>query len=172
MQVQFSVVKKGELKMSNFENTIKIDQCNHEIAIGLSLLLSDTYTLYLKTHKFHWNVTGIMFPVLHGVFQSQYLDLALAVDLIAERIRTKGVKAPGSYSEYLKLSTIKDSIKDRSSHQMIEDLLIDQATVILTAKNLVGIASECKDLATIDLLSKRIESHEKYSWMLRSMIES
>jgi starvation-inducible DNA-binding protein len=151
---------------------IGIDEKNREeIAKGLSTLLADTYTLYLKTHNFHWNVTGPMFRTLHLMFEEQYNELALAVDVIAERIRSLGVKAPGSYQEFAKLTTIKESIGDISAEQMIADLVQGQESVVRTARNIFKIVDECHDEPTADLLTQRMQTHEKTAWMLRSLLE-
>ena len=151
---------------------IGIDQkSREEIAKGLSNLLADTYTLYLKTHNYHWNVTGPMFPTLHVMFETQYTELALAVDVIAERIRTLGVKAPGTYTEFAKLSSIKETTGDLSAQQMIADLLSGQESVVKTARSIFPVVHESHDEPTADLLTQRMQSHEKTAWMLRSMLE-
>jgi starvation-inducible DNA-binding protein len=147
------------------------EKSREEIAKGLSTLLADTYTLYLKTHNFHWNVTGPMFRTLHLMFEEQYNELALAVDVIAERIRSLGVKAPGSYQEFAKLTTIKESIGDISAEQMIADLVQGQESVVRTARNIFKIVDECHDEPTADLLTQRMQTHEKTAWMLRSLLE-
>lgn len=143
-----------------------------EIAEGLSRLLADSYTLYLKTHNYHWNVTGPMFQTLHLMFETQYTELALAVDVIAERIRSLGAKAPGSYSAFARLSTIKEAEGDISAVEMITDLVKAQESVIKTARSLFPAADEAHDEATADLLTQRIQLHEKTAWMLRSLLES
>ncbi|NOT80915.1 MAG: DNA starvation/stationary phase protection protein [Bacteriovoracaceae bacterium] len=148
------------------------EKSREEIAKGLSRLLADTYTLYLKTHNFHWNVTGPMFQTLHVMFEGQYNELALAVDAIAERIRSLGVKAPGSYAEFTKLTVIKESVGDLSATQMIADLVLGQEAVIRTARGLFSIVDEAHDEPTADLLTQRMQIHEKTAWMLRSMLES
>ena len=151
---------------------IGIDQkSREEIAKGLSNLLADTYTLYLKTHNYHWNVTGPMFPTLHVMFETQYTELALAVDVIAERIRTLGVKAPGTYTEFAKLSSIKETTGDLSAQQMIAELLSGQESVVKTARSIFPVVHESHDEPTADLLTQRMQSHEKTAWMLRSMLE-
>ena len=151
---------------------IGIDEKSREqIAKGLSHLLADTYTLYLKTHNYHWNVTGPMFPTLHVMFEAQYMELALAVDLIAERIRTLGVKAPGTYAEFAKLSSIKETTGDLSAQQMIAELVSGQESVVKTARSIFPIVDESHDEPTADLLTQRMQSHEKTAWMLRSMLE-
>ncbi len=141
------------------------------IAQGLSRLLADTYTLYLKTHNFHWNVTGPMFQTLHVMFEGQYTELSQAVDLIAERIRALGVKAPGSYQEFIKLTSIKESVGDFNANQMISDLVHGQESVIKTARELFPRVDESHDEPTADLLTQRMQIHEKTAWMLRSMLE-
>lgn len=152
---------------------IGIDEKNREeIAKGLSRLLADTYTLYLKTHNFHWNVTGPMFQTLHTMFEGQYNELALAVDEIAERIRALGVKAPGTYAEFLKLSSIKENQGDLSANQMIAELVAGQEAVVRTARGIFPIVDESNDQPTADLLTRRMNDHEKTAWMLRSMLES
>lgn len=151
---------------------IGIDEKHREeIAKGLSTLLADTYTLYLKTHNFHWNVTGPMFRTLHLMFEEQYNELALAVDVIAERIRSLGVKAPGSYQEFSKLTTIKESVGDISANQMIAELVQGQEAVIKTARSIFPMVDECHDEPTADLLTQRMQTHEKTAWMLRSLLE-
>lgn len=142
-----------------------------QIAKELSRFLAETYTLYLKTHKYHWNVTGPMFQTLHLMFEQQYNDLALAVDGIAERIRVLGVKAPGSYQEFAELSSIKDdSSKDVLAINMIENLLKDHEQVARTAKSILPLLEGANDEGTNSLLGGRIEFHEKTAWMLRSLI--
>ncbi len=141
------------------------------IADGLSRLLADTYTLYLKTHNYHWNVTGPMFNTLHLMFETQYNELALAVDLIAERIRALGVSAPGSYAAFAKLSSIQESDKVPGATDMIADLVKGQETVVRTARKIFPVADGAHDEATADLLTQRIQLHEKTAWMLRSMLE-
>ncbi|GAA5168023.1 Dps family protein [Viridibacterium curvum] len=142
-----------------------------KIAEGLSRLLADTYTLYLKTHYFHWNVTGPMFNTLHLMFETQYTELSLAVDLIAERIRALGHFAPGSYSEYAKLSSIKEADGVPKANEMIKQLVEGQEAVVRTARSIFAAAEKASDEATADLLTQRIQLHEKTAWMLRSMLE-
>ena len=142
-----------------------------QIAKGLSHLLADTYTLYLKTHNFHWNVTGPMFQTLHLMFETQYNELALAVDLIAERIRSLGVNAPGTYSEFAKLSSIKETPGVPKAEDMIKLLVEGQEAVVRTARSLYPAAEKAADEATSDLLTQRIQLHEKTAWMLRSLLE-
>lgn len=140
------------------------------IAEGLSRLLADTYTLYLKTHKYHWNVIGPMFQTLHLMFETQYNELALAVDLIAERIRALGVLAPGSYSEFSKLASISEDADTPSATDMIQRLVDGQEAVVRTARSLYPTANNANDEVTADLLTQRIQIHEKTAWMLRSLL--
>jgi starvation-inducible DNA-binding protein len=143
-----------------------------EIAEGLSRLLADTYTLYLKTHSFHWNVTGPMFNTLHLMFETQYNELALAVDLIAERIRALGFPAPGSYAQYAALTSIKEATDVPKAEEMIRQLVAGQETVVRTARSVFPAAEKVGDEPTADLLTQRMQLHEKTAWMLRSMLES
>ncbi len=143
-----------------------------EIALGLSNLLADSYSLYLKTHKFHWNVTGPMFQTLHTLFETQYTELAQAVDTIAERIRVMGIKAPGSYREFMELSSIKEEEpNDIGANEMLQSLLHGHEQVVRTAKKILPILDGANDEGTVGLLGTRIETHEKTTWMLRSLIE-
>ena len=143
----------------------------HAIAQGLSALLADTYTLYLKTHYFHWNVTGPMFQTLHLMFETQYNELALAVDSIAERIRALGVQAPGTYREFMALSSIEESEGVPKAIEMISQLVEGQEAVVRTARSLYALVEQAHDEATADLLTQRIQLHEKTAWMLRSLLE-
>jgi starvation-inducible DNA-binding protein len=142
-----------------------------EIAAGLSRLLADTYTLYLKTHYFHWNVTGPMFQTLHLMFETQYTELALAVDLIAERIRALGFTAPGSYTEYAKLSSIPETTTVPKAEEMIKLLVEGQESVCRTARSIFPVLEKASDEPTADLLTQRLQIHEKTAWMLRSLLE-
>lgn len=142
-----------------------------EIAKGLSRLLAETYTLYLKTHKYHWNVTGPMFQSLHLMFEGHYNDLALAVDEIAERIRVLGVKAPGSYTEFAELSSVKDDPSNQlEATSMIANLLKDHEQVTRTAKSILPLLENANDEGTNSLMGARIEYHEKTAWMLKSLL--
>ncbi|MBD2159742.1 DNA starvation/stationary phase protection protein [Limnothrix sp. FACHB-881] len=141
------------------------------IAAGLSRVLADTYTLYLKTHNFHWNVTGPMFNTLHLMFEGQYTELALAVDLIAERIRSLGFPAPGSYSEYAKLTSIPEAEGVPSAEVMIAQLVEGQEAVVRTARAVFPLADAANDEPTADLLTQRLQIHEKNAWMLRSLLQ-
>ncbi len=142
-----------------------------KVAEGLSRLLADSYTLYLKTHKFHWNVTGPMFQTLHLMFETQYTELATAVDSIAERIRALGFFAPGSYAEFAKLSSIKESEGLPKAEEMIRQLVEGQEAVVRTARSVFPAAEKAGDEATADLLTQRIQLHEKTAWMLRSLLD-
>ena len=141
------------------------------IAGGLSRLLADTYTLYLSTHNFHWNVTGPMFQTLHLMFETQYNELALAVDLIAERIRALGAKAPGSYAEFGRLTSISEEEGERTATDMIRDLLAGQEAVVRTARELFPVVDGAHGEPTADLLTQRMQVHEKTAWMLRSLLD-
>ena len=141
------------------------------IADGLSRLLADTYTLYLKTHNFHWNVTGPMFQTLHLMFETQYNELALAVDQIAERIRALGVRAPASYHEFAKLSSVLEDDDEPDAHEMIRRLVRGQETVVRTARSVFDAVGRAHDEPTADLLTQRMQVHEKTAWMLRSLLE-
>ncbi|MNK72783.1 DNA protection during starvation protein [compost metagenome] len=142
------------------------------IAQGLSRLLADTYTLYLKTHNFHWNVTGPMFQTLHLMFETQYNELALAVDLIAERIRSLGFPAPGTYAEFAHLSSIPETSGVPKAQEMIRLLVEGQEAVIRTARSVFPLADQASDEPTADLLTQRLQVHEKTAWMLRSLLEA
>ncbi len=142
-----------------------------KIASGLSRLLADTYTLYLKTHNFHWNVTGPMFQTLHLMFEQHYNELWTAVDLIAERIRSLGVQAPGSYSEFASLSSIKESRGHVKAEDMVRLLVEGHEAVIRTARSIFKTAEKAQDQVTLDLLTQRMQVHEKTAWMLRSLSE-
>lgn len=140
------------------------------IAEGLSRLLADTYTLYLKTHNFHWNVTGPMFNTLHLMFEGQYNELALAVDSIAERIRALGFAAPGTYAAYARLSSIQEEEGVPDAQQMIRLLVQGQEAVVRTARSIFPLADKAADEPTADLLTQRMQVHEKTAWMLRSLL--
>ncbi|TWI58598.1 starvation-inducible DNA-binding protein [Pseudomonas duriflava] len=146
------------------------EQDRAAIAEGLSRLLADTYTLYLKTHNFHWNVTGPMFNTLHTMFETQYTELAVAVDDIAERIRALGFMAPGTYSAYSKLSSIKEEEGIPDAQDMIRLLIQGQEAVIRTARGIFPAADKASDEPTADLLTQRMQIHEKTAWMLRSLL--
>jgi starvation-inducible DNA-binding protein len=138
---------------------------------GLSRLLADTYTLYLKTHNFHWNVTGPMFQTLHLMFEQQYNELWLAVDLIAERIRALDQPAPASYAAYARLSSIPEEDGVPAATEMVRQLVAGQEAVVRTARKVLPVAERAGDQVTIDLLTQRMQVHEKTAWMLRSLLE-
>lgn len=142
-----------------------------ELADGLSILLADSYTLYLKTHGFHWNVTGPMFQTLHALFETEYNELALAVDAIAERIRALGFPAPASYTAFTKLASIAETDNVPSALDMIRLLVEGHEAVIRTARKVVSTAEAAHDAATADLVTQRLQLHEKTAWMLRSLLE-
>ncbi len=141
-----------------------------EIVAGLSKLLADSYTLYLKTHNYHWNVTGPMFQTLHLMFETQYTELALAVDLIAERIRALGFPAPGTYSQFSKLTSIENEEGVPQANAMIQKLLEANETVVRTARAVFPVVDRAGDEPTADLLTQRMQIHEKTAWMLRSLL--
>lgn len=141
-----------------------------QIAEGLSRALADSYTLYLKTHNFHWNVTGPQFQALHAMFEQHYSELALAVDELAERIRALGVYAPGSYAQFSKLTSISEETGIPDSEEMVRQLVHGHEAVARTARGVLPAAQEAGDEATVDLLVGRMKVHEKTAWMLRSML--
>jgi starvation-inducible DNA-binding protein len=147
------------------------EQDRKAIAQGLNRLLADTYTLYLMTHNFHWNVKGPMFNTLHLMFEGQYNELALAVDLIAERIRALGYPAPGTYAEFSTLSSIKEVKGVPTATTMIKHLVTGQEAVIKTARSLFPVVEKVSDEPTADILTQRMQIHEKTAWMLRSLLE-
>ncbi|MCH9696432.1 MAG: DNA starvation/stationary phase protection protein [Gammaproteobacteria bacterium] len=140
------------------------------IAAGLAHLLADSYSLYLKTHNYHWNVEGPMFNTLHLMFEGQYIELATAVDEIAERIRALGVKAPGSYSEFAELTSVQEAEGNESADDMIRQLVIGQEAIVRTARKIFPVAADANDEPSADLLTQRMQIHEKNAWMLRSML--
>ena len=139
-----------------------------EIAQGLARLLADTYTLYLKTQGFHWNVTGPMFRSLHLMFEEEYIELRDAADEIAERIRALGHPSPGSFGEFAKLSSVTDEERTPEALEMVRKLVAGHEAVIRTAREVVATAEAAGDVATADLGTQRIQIHEKTAWMLRS----
>ena len=141
------------------------------IANGLSRLLADTYVLYLKTHSFHWNVEGPMFQTLHLMFMGQYTEAWNAIDPIAERIRSLGHYAPGSYRQYVKLATVKETDGVPKAGKMIAELIAGQETVARTARSVLPLADAANDQPTLDLLTQRLDIHEKNAWMLRSLLK-
>lgn len=147
------------------------DDNRAKIADGLSRLLADSYTLYLKTHNFHWNVTGPMFNTLHTMFMAQYTELHTAVDDIAERIRALGFHAPGSYSQFAALTRVAEETGVPKAQDMIRQLVDGHETVARTARSLFPILEEAGDEPSADLLTQRMQIHEKTAWMLRSLLE-
>ncbi len=146
---------------------------NQHVVRGLEKLLADSYVLYLKTHGYHWNVTGPMFTTLHTLFEQQYMELADAVDEVAERIRALGVRAPGSYAQFLELATVAEDRSVPVAEDMIRSLVSDSSIVVSSARQLVRAAEGAGDDASGDLGIRRIEIHEKAAWMLRShLVES
>jgi starvation-inducible DNA-binding protein len=142
-----------------------------EIAQGLSRLLADTYVVYLKTHNFHWNVEGPMFQTLHQMFMEQYTETWNAIDLVAERIRSLGHYAPGTYKEYLQLARVKETPGQPKAEQMVKLLIEGQEAVVRTAREVLPLAERADDQPTLDLLTQRMQVHEKNAWMLRSLLK-
>jgi starvation-inducible DNA-binding protein len=141
------------------------------IAAGLARLLADTYVLYLKTHNFHWNVEGPMFQTLHQMFMEQYTETWNAIDLVAERIRSLGHYAPGTYKEYLGLARIRETAGVPKAEQMVKLLIEGQEAVVRTAREVLPLAERGDDEPTLDLLTQRMQVHEKNAWMLRSLLK-
>lgn len=148
------------------------DSDRQAIATGLSHLLADSYTLYLKTHNFHWNVTGPMFQTLHVMFMQQYTEIWNALDLIAERIRALGYPAPGTYKEFMALASVKESEGIPPANDMIVQLIEGQEAVTRTARLVFEVANQANDQPTADVLTQRLLIHEKNAWMLRSLLEN
>jgi starvation-inducible DNA-binding protein len=154
------------------EINIGIDSKNRQqIAGALSKVLADTYTLYMKTHNFHWNVKGPMFQTLHLMFEQQYSELWLAVDAVAERIRALGFPAPGTYKQLVALSSISEDDGVPKAEDMIRRLVEGHETTARTARDTFKLAAEINDQPTCDLLTQRMQIHEKTAWMLRSLVE-
>jgi starvation-inducible DNA-binding protein len=147
------------------------DGDRQKIANGLSALLADSYTLYLMTHNFHWNVTGPKFNDLHNMFMGQYTEQWNALDIIAERIRALGHPAPGTYKEFVKLASIKEVDGVPKALDMVRHLVAAQEATARTARKLFTLVNEANDQPTADLLTQRLEIHEKTAWMLRSLLE-
>lgn len=157
--------------MADVMNTGISSKDRAAIAQGLSRLLADTYVLYLKTHNFHWNVEGPMFQTLHTLFMGQYTEAWNAIDLVAERIRSLGHYAPGTYKEYLKLARIKETEGVPKARKMVELLIEGQEAAVRTARELLPIAERADDQPTLDLVTQRMQVHEKNAWMLRSLLK-
>ncbi|TYT23079.1 DNA starvation/stationary phase protection protein [Luteimonas viscosa] len=150
------------------------DKDRRQIAKELSKFLADSYTLYLKTHNFHWNVTGPMFNALHNMFEAQYTEQWTALDDIAERIRALGFNAPGSYAEFVKLSSITEEAGATEApewREMVRQLVVGNEAVCRTARKALDVADDADDAPTEDLLTQRLQTHEKYAWMLRSLLQ-
>ena len=157
--------------MTDLTIDIGIDEADRQaITDGLSRLLADSYTLYLKTHNYHWNVTGPMFQSLHLMFETQYNELAIAVDLIAERIRSLGSPAPASYREFAALSSIREDDDSPDATEMLRRLVKGQESVARTARSVFPAVEQAHDQPTADLLAQRLQIHEKTAWMLRSLL--
>jgi starvation-inducible DNA-binding protein len=142
------------------------------IAEGLSALLADSYTLYLMTHNFHWNVTGPQFNSLHAMFMGQYTEQWNAIDVIAERIRAVGFPAPGTYGEFARLTSIREPEGVPDANEMVRQLVVAQEATARTARNLFPVVDAARDQPTADVLTQRINVHEKTAWMLRSLLEA
>ncbi len=150
------------------------DKDRAAIAEALSRVLADAYTLYLKTHNFHWNVTGPMFNTLHTMFEVQYSEQWTALDAIAERIRALGFHAPASYAEFARLSSIPEApgmAEPPAWHEMVQQLVDGNEAVCRTARHALEIADDADDAPSEDLLTQRLQTHEKYAWMLRSLLQ-
>jgi starvation-inducible DNA-binding protein len=157
---------------ASYQIDIGIDSKERKvIAEGLSQLLADTYSLYLKTHNFHWNVVGPRFRELHLMFEEQYTELATAVDVIAERIRTLGFPAPGTYTEFAKMSAVVETTGVPTANEMIRILTEDNETVVRTARRILPRAQDAGDESTASLIADRMVVHEKTAWMTRSLLE-
>jgi starvation-inducible DNA-binding protein len=162
----------GTAISSDTDIHIGIDEgARKEIATGLSRLLADSYTLYLKTHNFHWNVTGPMFQTLHLLFETQYTELWQAVDLVAERIRAIGAYAPGTYRELAALTSIAETEGVPAATDMIKLLVQGNEAVVRTARSLFPVIEKAGDQVSADLLTQRLQVHEKNAWMLRSLLQ-
>lgn len=157
--------------MTDLQIDIGIDQpTRQEIADGLARLLADTYTLFLKTHNYHWNVTGPMFQTLHLMFEEQYNELFMAVDLIAERIRALGAPVPATFQQFAALSSVSEEDDRPDATEMVRRLLAGQETVVRTARSMFSAVEHATDQPTTDLLTQRMQVHEKTAWMLRSLL--
>lgn len=141
------------------------------IAEGLSKVLADSYMVYLKTHNYHWNVTGELFHSLHEQFEEQYTELAEAIDVIAERIRSIGYRAPGSFMEFSEITSIEEDTDEPNALEMVKRLALDNEAILRTARSVLPACEEAGDEATIDLITQRLDVHSKTAWMLRSHLE-
>ena len=165
-----SIMKTKKVKPMVMDIGIS-DADRQKIAAGLSALLADSYTLYLMTHNFHWNVTGPQFNSLHNMFMTQYTEQWTALDIIAERIRALGYPAPGTYKEFVKLASIEEVEGVPKATDMIRHLVAAQETTARTARKLFPMVDAANDQPTADVLTQRIDVHEKTAWMLRSLLE-
>lgn len=162
-------IQKGAKKM---KVNIGINQEHREaIAKALSKVLADSYMLYLKTHNYHWNVTGELFHSLHEQFEEQYTELADAIDEIAERIRSLGYRAPGTFKEFDKLTSIEEDAEEPEALEMVRRLALGNEQLLRTAREALKPANDAEDEATLDLLTQRLDVHSKTAWMLRSHLE-
>jgi starvation-inducible DNA-binding protein len=175
LRLGVDMAKSSAVEVSKREGSINIGISSADrssIARGLSSLLADTYTLYLTTHNFHWNVTGPMFNTLHMMFMGQYTELWNAVDPIAERIRSLGHPAPGSYAQFVALASIKDAPgTPPKALEMVKILVEGHEAVARTARSIFPLADQAGDEPTADLLTQRLTVHEQTAWMLRSLLE-
>lgn len=147
------------------------EKAREKIAGGLGRVLADSYLLYLKTHGFHWNVTGPQFNSLHAMFMTQYTELATAVDAVAERIRALGLVAPASYAQFTKLASIKEEQGAPPANDMVRQLMSDHEALARTVRGALPAAQEAHDEASVDLLVERLSVHEKTAWMLRAQLD-
>ncbi|SHG26480.1 starvation-inducible DNA-binding protein [Fodinibius roseus] len=162
-------IQKAEKKM---KINIGISEEHREaIANELSKVLADSYMLYLKTHNYHWNVTGELFHSLHEQFEEQYTELAEAIDEIAERIRSLGYRAPGTFKEFNELTSIEEDTEEPEALEMVRRLALGNEQVLRTARHALQPANDGEDEATVDLLTQRLDVHSKTAWMLRSHLE-
>lgn len=165
-----------DLKTTNGAETMDINigissEDREAIAKGLSKLLADSYMVYLKTHNYHWNVTGKLFHSLHEMFEEQYTELAEAIDVIAERIRALGYRAPGSFREYQEITSIEEDTDQPEALEMVRRLAVDNETILRTAREALPACEKAGDEASLDLLTQRLHIHSKTTWMLRSHLE-
>ncbi len=166
------IAEKEEAVVADMEVNIGIsEEDRHVIADDLSKVLADTYMLYLKTHNYHWNVTGKLFYPLHEQFEEQYQELAEAVDEIAERIRALGYKAPGTFREFQELTSIEEDTEKPEALEMVRRLALANEQVLRTARGSLESVNKAEDEATLDLLTQRLHVHSKVAWMLRSHLE-
>lgn len=166
-----TVLDKNKIEKMEVNIGISEEQ-RKKIADGLSRVLADSYMLYLKTHNYHWNVTGAHFHSLHEQFEEQYVELAEAIDEIAERIRSLGYRSPGSFREFIEITSIEEDTDHKiEAMEMVRRLAVDNEAVLRTAREVVPACDEAGDEATLDLLTQRLDVHSKTAWMLRSHLE-